>query len=64
MWSKNILTKILWWLKKTMKILRTQPNLGSVIMIILMVVLKWPFLFTSMENIEVQHTEVAISMLN
>ena len=34
-WWKNILTKNLWWLKKTIKILRTLLNVQSVTMIIL-----------------------------
>ena len=37
---KNILTKNFWWLKKTMKILRTLHNIGSVTMIILIMMLK------------------------
>ena len=36
----NILTKNLQWLKKTMKFLRTLLNIGSVIMIILILILK------------------------
>ena len=37
---KNILTKNLWWLKKTIKILRTLLNVEFVIMIILIKMLK------------------------
>ena len=37
---KNILTRNLWWLKTTMKILRILLNIESVIMIIIMVMLK------------------------
>ena len=40
MWLKNILPKSLWWLKKIMKILRAPLNVGSVIMIILIMMLK------------------------
>ena len=35
MWWKNILTKNLWWLKKTLKILRTLLNVRIVIMTLL-----------------------------
>ena len=40
LWWKNILTKNLWWLKKTMKILRTLLNVEFVTMILLIMMLK------------------------
>ena len=40
LWWKNILTKNLWWLKKTMEILRTLLNVEFVTMILLIMMLK------------------------
>ena len=47
-----------------MKILRTQLNVGSVIMIMLIMILKKEIIVKSLENIEVLPIEIAISMLN
>ena len=64
MWWKNMLTKNLWSLKKIIKILRTLLNVGSAIMIILMVMLKEEIIAISLENVEVLHIQIEISMLN
>ena len=61
---KNILTKNLPRLKKTMKILRTLLNVVSVIMIILIMMLKSEIIVISLKNIEVLHIEIVISVLN
>ena len=61
---KNILTKNLPRLKKTMKILRTLLNVVSVIMIILIMMLKSEIIVISLKNIEVLHIEIVISILN
>ena len=38
--------------KEEMKILKTLLNVGSVIIFMLMVILKWEFIIVSLENIE------------
>ena len=47
-----------------MKVLRTQLNNGSVVMIVLLVMLKKEIIVISLENIEVLCIEIVISMLN
>ena len=44
--------------------LRTLLNAGSVIMIVLMVMLKQEIIVISLENVEVLHIEIIISILN
>ena len=50
-------------IKDDKEILRTPLNVGSVIMIILMM-LKWEIIVISLENIEALHIEIVISILN
>ena len=46
------------------KLVMTRDDIGSVIMIILILMLKSEILAISPENIEVLHIEIVISMLN
>ena len=50
--------------KKITKILRTLLNAGYVIMIILKAMLKQEIIVISLENLEVLHKEIGISILN
>ena len=43
---------------------RALVNVGSVIILMLMVILKYKITVTSLENIEVQHIEIVILTLN
>ena len=61
---KNVLTKNFWWLKKTMKILRTLLNVRSVTMIMLIMMSKWVIIVISLETIESLHIEIVTSILN
>ena len=49
-------------LKKIMKILRIQLNVGSVTMTILIIMLRYKIIVMSMENIEVPHIENVVSI--
>ena len=47
-----------------MKILRALLNVGSMIILMLMVMLKEDIIVISLENIEAQHVEIVVSMRN
>ena len=47
-----------------MKVLKTLPNIGSAIMIIFIMMLKKEIIVILLQNIEVLHIEIVISMLN
>ena len=51
------------WLKKMLKIVRALLNVGFVIMVMLMVMLKQKIIIISLENREALHIETVISRL-
>ena len=61
---KKYLTKNLWWLKKTMKVLGTILNLGFVAMIMSRIMLTEETIVITLENIEALHIGVVILIWN
>ena len=62
--SKHFSKELVMTKKDNKDFLRTLLNVGSVIMIVLMVMLKQKIIVILSENVEVLHIEIIISILN
>ena len=62
--SKHFSKELVMTKKDNKDFLRILLNVGSVIMIVLMVMLKQKIIVISSENVEVLHIEIIISILN